>query len=201
MLIIALSCAEETNCRKLHKVGYKGLIIRKDSFILALICISITLTCISELWLLDGTFSALTGGSQLGRAKAQYPLHLSARFSFTAGGAGLPFLNSSNLGEGFALCRSNTGLWASLRQRILLAMHPCGRRCQRALKATQEPCNHERHRYKSIYKICGHFTTGFSFCPVFQETAVICRLTKNAQLWKPVPYTGSSSLFFKTGRI
>lgn len=99
MLIIALSCVEETNCRKLHKVGYKGLIIRKDSFILALILISIRLTCTNELWLLDGTFSALTGSSQLGRAKAHHPLHLSAWFSFTAVGAGLPFLNSSGLGE------------------------------------------------------------------------------------------------------
>lgn len=70
MLVLALSCAEETNCRKLHKVGHRGLIVQKDSFILALFPISIRLTNIGEPWLLGGTFSAPIGGSWLGRTRA-----------------------------------------------------------------------------------------------------------------------------------
>lgn len=70
IFILALSYAEETNCRELHKVGYRGLIVRKDGFILALIPISIRLTQIGELWLLDGTFSAPMGDSRLGSAGA-----------------------------------------------------------------------------------------------------------------------------------
>jgi len=70
MLILALSCAEETNCRKPHKVGYRSLIVRKDSFILALIPISIRLTHSGEPWLQYGTFTAPVGDRQLGRARA-----------------------------------------------------------------------------------------------------------------------------------
>lgn len=96
MLILALPYAEETNCKKLHKIDYRGLMLRKDSSVVALITISIRLTTASDIWLLDGTLSASKGDSQLGKSSSYCGL---TQFSFSPVRVGLSSLNSSDLDE------------------------------------------------------------------------------------------------------
>lgn len=58
--------------------------------------------------------------------QVQFPLQLNTVY-YSPMGVGLPSLDSSNLDDEFALCHFNTGLWASVRQHILLAIHLDGR--------------------------------------------------------------------------
>lgn len=80
MLILALPYGGETKCRKLHKIDYGGLMVRKDSSMVALITISIRLTTTSDPWLLEGTLSASKGDSQLGKSSSYCSL---TQFSFS----------------------------------------------------------------------------------------------------------------------
>lgn len=129
---------------------------------------------------------------------AQFPLQLSTEFSFTAVKVGLPSLNSSNLEEEFALCYCNMGLRASLRQRVLLAAHLCGRRCQRALKATQELCNHERQIKNYIQNLQPHHIQFFLLPSVSGDSRPFAGSPE-----MPVPCMGSflGSLLLKQGEL